>query len=52
MSQKTSFETLQSDNENVDLADVAIQLSGAELTYNAALMATSKILQTTLVSYL
>jgi len=52
MSQKTSFETLQSDNENVDLSDVAIQLSGAELTYNAALMATSKILQTTLVSYL
>lgn len=52
MSQQTSFETLQSDNENVDLADVAIQLSGAELTYNAALMATSKILQTTLVSYL
>ncbi|MCR5799391.1 MAG: hypothetical protein K6G69_04890 [Lachnospiraceae bacterium] len=52
MSQKTSFETLQSDNENIDLTDVAIQLSGAELTYNAALMATSKILQTTLVSYL
>lgn len=52
MSQKTSFETLQSDNENVDLADVAIQLSGAETTYNAALMATGKVLQTTLVNYL
>lgn len=52
MSQKTTFETLASDNENVDFADVAIQLSGAEMTYNAALMATGKVLQTTLVNYL
>lgn len=52
MSQKTSFETLASDNENVDFADVAIQLSSAEMTYDAALMATSKVLQTTLVNYL
>lgn len=52
MSQKTSFETLQSENENVDLTDVAIQLKGAELTYNAALMATSKILQTSLTNYI
>lgn len=52
MSQKTSFETLASDNENVDFAEVAIQLSSAEMTYDAALMATSKVLQTTLVNYL
>jgi len=52
MSQKTSFETLQSENENVDIADVAIQLQGAEMTYEASLMATSKILQTSLVNYL
>ena len=52
MSQKSSFETLQSDNENVDISDVAIQLKGAELTYEASLMATSKILQTSLVNYL
>lgn len=52
MSQKTSFETLQSENENVDITDVAIQLSGAETAYEASLMATSKILQTSLVNYL
>ncbi len=52
MSQKTSFETLQSENENVDISDVAIQLSGAEMTYEASLMATSKILQQSLVNYL
>ena len=52
MSQKTTFETLASDNEDVNLADVAIQLSSAEMTYNAALMATGKVLQTTLVNYL
>ena len=52
MSQKTNFETLQSDNENADLTDVAIQLSGAELTYEAALMATGKILQSSLMNYI
>lgn len=52
MSQKTNFETLESENENVDLTEVAIQLSGAELTYQAALMSTSKILQTSLMNYL
>ena len=52
MSQKTSFETLQSENENVDISDVAIQLKGASMTYEASLMATSKILQTSLVNFL
>ena len=52
MSQKTNFETLQSDNENADLTDVAIQLSSAELTYQAALMATGKIMQTSLMNYI
>lgn len=52
MSQKTSFETLQSENENVDLSEVAIQLSSAEMTYEAALMSTGKILQTSLVNYI
>ena len=52
MSQKTNFETLASDNENVDLTDVAIELKGAELTYQAALMSTSKILQTSLMNYI
>lgn len=52
MSQKTNFETLESENENVDITEVAIQLSSAELTYEAALMATSKIMQTSLMDYI
>lgn len=52
MSQKTNFETLQSDNENIDLTDVAIQLSGAELTYQAALMSVGKIMQQSLMNYI
>lgn len=52
MSQKTSFEELQSENENVDLSDTAIELQGANMAYEAALMATGKILQTSLVNYL
>ena len=52
MSQKTNFETLESENENVEITDVALQLKGAELTYQAALMSTSKILQTSLMHYI
>ena len=50
--QKTTFETLQSTNEDADITEVSIQLSSAELTYQAALMATSKIAKTTLLNYL
>lgn len=50
--QKTTFEELQSDNEDVDITEVAINLSSAELTYEAALMATGKIMQTTLLNYI
>lgn len=50
--QKTTFRTLQSENEDVDIADVATQLTSAELTYSASLMATGKILQTTLMNYI
>lgn len=50
--QKTTFRTLQSENEDVDIADVAIKLSSAELTYEASLTATSKIMQTTLMNYI
>lgn len=52
MSQKTNFETLESENENVDITEVAIQLSSAELTYEAALMATGKLMQTSLMDYI
>lgn len=52
MSQKTTYETLQHDNESADISEVAIQLTSAELTYNAALMATGKIMQSTLMNYI
>ena len=50
--QKTTFETLQSENEDIDVTEVAIHLSSAETTYQAALMATGKIMQNTLLNYL
>ena len=50
--QKTTFETLKSENEDVDITEVAIHLSSAELTYEAALMATGKVMQTTLLNFI
>ena len=52
MSQKTNFETLKSENEDIDLTDVAIRLSSAELTYSAALMSTGKVMQNTLMNFI
>ena len=52
MSQKTNFETLKSENEDIDITDVAIKLSSAELTYSSALMATGKVLQNTLMNFI
>jgi len=50
--QTTTFKTLQSENEDVDIAEVAVNLSSAELTYQASLTATGKIMQTTLMNYI
>ncbi len=50
--QKTTFETLKSENEDVDITEVAIQLSSARMTYEAALMATGKVTQTSLLNYI
>ena len=50
--QKTTFETLQSQNEDIDITEVAISLESASVTYEAARMATSKIMQNTLLNYL
>ena len=52
MDQKTTFQTLQSENEDIDIADVLIKLTSTELTYNSALMATGKIMQTSLMNYI
>lgn len=51
-SQETSFKTLSSENEDADITEVAVQLSSVELSYQAALMATGKIAQTSLLNYL
>lgn len=52
MDQKTTFETLQSENEDIDIAEVMVKLTSVELIYNAALMATGKIMQNTLMNYI
>ena len=50
--QKTTFETLKSENEDIDIADVTIQLTSAEMTYEASLMATGKVLKNTLLDFI
>lgn len=52
MNQKATFKDLQSSNEDIDVTQVAVELSSADLTYQAALMATSKIMQTNLMNYI
>lgn len=49
--QKVNFQELSSENEDVDLTEAAIELGSVELAYQAALMATGKISQTTLLNY-
>lgn len=50
--QKTTFKTLQSSNEDIDITEVMVQLTSMDNTYNSALMATSKILQNSLMNYI
>lgn len=52
VSQKTTFEVLKSENEDADISEVAIKLTSTELSYNSALMATGKIMQTSLMNYI
>ncbi len=52
MTQTTTFKTLQSDNEDIDLAEAATKLTTAQVTYEASLMATGKISQTSLMNYI
>lgn len=49
---QTNASELQKNNENVEVTDIAIEVSSAELAYNAALLATGKISQQTLLNYL
>lgn len=52
MDQKTNYETLKSENEDSDITEITIKLRSVQLSYEAALMATSKTLQQTLLNYL
>ena len=52
MNQQATFKDLQTDNESIDITQVAVELSSSELTYQAALMATSKVMQTNLMNYI
>ncbi len=52
MNQTTTFKTLQSDNEDIDLAETATQLTTAQVTYEASLMATGKISQSSLINFI
>lgn len=49
---KINFRELKSDNEDVDEAEAATNLAIQEIVYNAALQATSKVLQTSLLDFL
>lgn len=51
-SQKTTFETLKSENEDVDLSQAVVELTSAEMTYEAALKATGKIMQVSLMDFI
>lgn len=52
MAQKTTFKTLQSANEDIDVTEVTIQLTSMEYSYQSALLATSKIMQNSLMNYI
>ncbi len=51
-SQQSTFRELQEENEGIDMTEVAVLLTAAETTYDAALMATSKIMQNSLINYI
>ena len=51
-SQKTSFKDLVKDNEQVDTAEAATNLSTAKLAYDGALMATGKITENSLLNFI
>ena len=50
--QKTNFSNLKSQNEDIDLEEVVVGYSAAQLVYNASLSAASKVVQQTLLDFL
>lgn len=52
MTQKSTFETLQSANEDIDVTEVTVKLTSMDYSYQSALLATGKILQNSLMNYI
>lgn len=52
MTQQTTFKELTSNNEDADMSEVAIRLASAELSYEAALAATGKVVKTSLLNFI
>ncbi len=50
--QTTTFKTLASENEDIDMAETATNLMTAQTVYNASLQATGKISQQSLMDYI
>ena len=50
--QKTTFETLKSTNEDIDIAEVTINMNSATVIYEAALLAAGKVMQTSLLNFI
>lgn len=50
--ESVALETRRAALEDVDLAEVSIELQSTQLAYQASLMVTSRVLQTTLMDYL
>lgn len=50
--QQTSFKELVFENESADIAQVAVEFESSQVAYNAALMATGKVVQNSLLDFL
>ncbi len=50
--QKTNFTDLKSQNEDIDLEEIVVTYSSAQLVYQAALSAASKVVQQSLLDFL
>lgn len=49
---KVNFTDLMSQNEDIDVAEVIMKMKSQEMVYNAALMSSTKIIQTTLLDFI
>ena len=52
MDHQATYKELQEENEGVDMTETAVKRASAKLTYDAALQATGKILQNSLMNYI